>query len=591
MPIHFESLKMVHVLNKVENAATLENPAGLLSDQWTPLEGLLHWEHAQPDAVFMSQPHAEGVTSYTWKETASQVRRIAAYLESLSFPKGSRIALLGKNSAHWMMADLAIWMAGHVSVPVYPSLNPQTFSYILKHSQSKLVFLGQVDNWVSMQEGLNPDALLVELPGAPLFDSLRSNSAQARPSWDSLIAATPPMQDVDTRTEDELASIVYTSGTTGVPKGVMLGFKSFQVSSQAYSQVAPVSLDDRMLSYLPLAHVFEGAVVFATALRHGCQIFFIESLATFNRDIKQARPTIFHCVPRLWVKFQQSVFQTVSESDLQAQLQNPDTAASSKSAVLESLGLDQVKFAVSGSAPLPTRLLQWYWDLGLQLLEGYGMSEDFSYSHFSRPHAKRIGYVGQPLAGVQRRIDSNGEVLIQSPARMQGYYLEPEKTKESFTEDGFFRTGDMGDIDPEGRLRITGRIKELFKTSKGKYVAPAPIENKLMMNPGIEVACVVGAGQPQAIGLLMLNAEALQKMSQSDKDNLTLALCQLRQAVNNTLDPHEKLDCLVVVNQQWTIANGFLTPTMKIRRNMIEERYSNQIEAWVACGEPVVWQQ
>lgn len=566
---------MLQVLNKIA-----------LQDQWTPLAGLLHWEKNQPNAVFLSQPLADGVQNYTWAGTATQVRRMASYLQSLDYPKGSRIALLGKNSAHWMMADLAIWMAGHVSVPIYPCLNPETFRFILEHSDSKLIFLGQVDDWSVMGEGLDVDTPVVCLPGTTL--NLQSSNVQC---WESILDSECPLTEVSTARPEDLATLVYTSGTTGTPKGVMLSFKSFQVSSQAYSQVTPVGPNDRMLSYLPLAHVFEGAVVFATALRHGCQIFFIESLATFNRDIKRARPTIFHCVPRLWVKFQQSVFHNVSEVALKAQLQNPETANTIRRVVLESLGLDQAKFAVSGSAPLPTQLLQWYWDIGLELLEGYGMSEDFSYSHFSRPGAKRIGYVGQPLAGVERRIGENGEIQIKSPARMLGYYLEPEKTQKAFTDDGFFKTGDMGDIDAQGRLRITGRIKELFKTSKGKYVAPAPIENKLMTNQSIEVACVMGMGEPQPVGLLMLNTESALKMSQSEIGHLTQELSRLKDTVNATLDPHEHLACLVVVSEQWTIANGFLTPTMKIRRNIIEERYAIQIAEWVACKEPVVWQR
>lgn len=552
---------------------------------WTPVSGLLAWEKAQADREFLHQPRADGERVYTWAQVADQSRRMASHLQSLGYPVGTRVAILSKNCAHWFMAELAIWMAGFVSVPIYPSLNSKTMKYILDHSESRLIFLGRVDDWASMAEGLDDGLPVVCLPDAPQI----SNPIRSR-EWESIVQCHAPATDLHAAQSEDLASVVYTSGTTGMPKGVMLSFRSFAISSTLFSHVMDVSSQERMISYLPLAHAFEAAVVFAASLRYGFKVFFNESIKTFTRDVKRARPTIFHSVPRLWVKFQQGVLAATSEEELNERLQNPSSAEYTRRAVLHSLGLDQVKVGLSGSAPLPTQLLQWYRGLGLELLEGYGMSEDFSYSHLSRPGATRIGYVGTPVNGVERRFDDNGELLIKSPSCMLGYYLEPEKTRDAFTADGFFKTGDLGSIDELGRLRITGRIKELFKTSKGKYVAPAPIENKLMVHQRVEVACVMGIGEPQPIGLLMLNPEFRSVMDPAYVECLKEEFSGLMSDVNSALDPHEQLSKLVVVKDQWSIANGFLTPTMKIRRNVVEERYARFVEGWSACSESVIWQ-
>jgi long-chain acyl-CoA synthetase len=554
---------------------------------WTPLDGLYQWERKQPDTIYLTQPDGARVSDYSWTQVGDQVRRMATHVKSLGLPRGSRIALLSKNCAHWIMADLAIWMAGHASVPIYPSLSAETVSYILGHSGAELMFLGRLDDWEGMRSGV-PDRLpIIALPGAPSI-MLRENCLH----WDNLVAITQPLAGEMLRAHDELAALVYTSGTTGQPKGVMITFGAFAVSSNILGQIVPANTMDRMMSYLPMAHVFEGAAVLASSLRNGFRVYFNDSLASFAADLRRARPTIFHSVPRLWVKFQLGVLSKLPQETLDALLQNPASADATRRQVLEQLGLQDVRIAVTGSAPLPSAVLKWYRDLGLELLEGYGMSEDFSYSHVTRPGRARIGYVGEPLAGVERRIANSGEILIKSPARMLGYYKEPDKTREAFTEDGYFRTGDMGEIDGEGRLRITGRVKELFKTSKGKYVAPAPIENKLINHPKIEVVCVTGAGQPQPIGLVMLSAEAQQALKEGgDRSALNREIQALLDHVNTTLDPHECIDFVVIVKEQWTIANGFLTPTMKIKRNVVEKFYESHIERWAKTKLSIIWDQ
>jgi long-subunit acyl-CoA synthetase (AMP-forming) len=259
-----------------------------------------------------------------------------------------------------------------------------------------------------------------------------------------------------------------------------------------------------------------------------------------------------------------------------------------KKKILKGLGLDKARIAISASAPIPAELIQWYQNLGLELLEGYGMSENFAYSHSSEEGASRPGYVGTAMPEVEVRLSEEGEVLVKSPANMLGYYKQPELTQASFTEDGFLKTGDRGEIDPHGRLRITGRTKELFKSSKGKYVAPAPIENMLNAHPMVEQSCVTGNGYPQPLALLLLSEE-LRTKSDLDRAALGAELEQLLASVNRKVEAHERLEFLAVVAEDWQIDNGFLTPTMKIKRNIVEDAYKGMYDAWYAGKAPVVW--
>ncbi|KZY93492.1 hypothetical protein A3744_17940 [Oleiphilus sp. HI0073] len=262
-----------------------------------------------------------------------------------------------------------------------------------------------------------------------------------------------------------------------------------------------------------------------------------------------------------------------------------------KKKVLTGLGLEHCRFAGSGSAPLSEDIINWYRSLGLELLEGYGMSENFAYSHISLPGRSRVGYVGEPLPGVEQRISEIGEIEVNSPANMMGYYKDDEKTKESFTEDGFLLTGDRGEIDDHGRLKITGRTKEIFKTSKGKYVAPAPIENKIISHNEVEMVCVAGAECPQPHALIHLSEEALpQRDDPAFREHLEASLVELLNKVNGTVDPHEALQFAVIVKDTWGIENGFLTPTMKIKRDVIEGQYKDQLDGWYAGKAKVVWE-
>jgi long-chain acyl-CoA synthetase len=549
------------------------------------LQRLYHWERTAPGRVVLTQPMTGGaVRDFTWREVMDETRRMAAYLKSLGFEPGSRIGLMAKNTAHWLMADFAIWMSGHVSVPLYPTLAAGTIRQVLEHSEARLLFIGKLDGWDEMKTGIPADLPRISLPLSPAIDC---------PTWDSVVAATAPLADSPVRDGDELATIIYTSGTTGMPKGVMQSFATFAWSIGAVRRRLDISEHSRILSYLPLAHVAERTLVEHGLLVSGMHVYFADSLATFTADLQRARPTIFFSVPRLWVKFQQGVLAKMPAAKLDRLLGIPVMRSIVAKKVLKALGLAECKVAAGGAAPMPPELLRWYRRLGLRLSEVYGMTENCGVSHATLPELARPGTVGVPYDGVKSRIDPvTSEIQVWSPGQMLGYYKEPELTQQALTEDGWLRTGDKGQLDAEGNLRIVGRVKDLFKTGKGKYVAPAPIEDKLVTHAAVEACCVTGANLGQPVALVMLNAEAIQRaIDTAARAALEESLALHLRDVNALLDPHEQLDCLVVVSDGWTVDNDLVTPTFKVKRNRIEAVYAQYYERWVAERKAVVWQR
>ena len=555
-----------------------------VADDTLALQRLYHWERTTPDRVAYTQPLGGGaVRDLTWREVLDQTRRMAAWLQAQGWPAGSRIALLSKNTAHWLMTDFAIWMAGHVSVPLYPTLAAGTIRQILEHSEAKMLFVGKLDGWAGMKPGIPPGLPCVALPLAPPNDY---------PQWDDLIAKTAPLQGHPVRPADELSTIMYTSGTTGAPKGVMHTFGTFAWSvASGLKRVPQINNSARMLSYLPLSHVAERTLVEHGQLAVGMHVYFAESLETFTADLQRARPTVFFSVPRLWVKFQQGIHQKMPAAKLERLLKIPILRGIVKKKILTALGLDQCEFAAGGAAPMPPDLLRWYSKLGLDIVEVYGMTENCGVSHATLPGHPRPGTVGLPYEGIQSRLDpTTAEIQVKCPGLMLGYYKEPELSKAAFTDDGWLKTGDKGALDGEGNLRITGRVKDLFKTSKGKYVAPAPIEDRLVMHGAIEACCVTGANLGQPLALAMLNAvAAAEAASAAGRAALEASLAAHVKGINEQLDPHEQLDCLVVTVDPWTVDNDLITPTFKVKRNRIEDMFAANYERWVGARKTVLW--
>ncbi len=540
------------------------------------LERVFRWERERGDELYMVQPLGGGkVREYTWKSAVGEARRLAAYLQSLGYPHGSRVAVLAKNSAHFMLFDLAAWMAGYVTVPLYPTVTHETVRYVLEHSESRLLFAGKLDEWDKQEEGVPEGVTVLACDLSP--ESVKKRAGVVM--WEDVVAKHEPLGGQPVRKPDDYATIIYTSGSTGVPKGVVHDFAGIAAAVKGSAREFGLVATDRTISYLPLAHAFERTVIESCSFVVGFQVFFAESLDTFVADIQRARPTIFHSVPRLWLKFQAGVHKKMDPARLRLLLKLPIIKNVVRKKVLTGLGLEQARAAITGSAPIPAELIEWYHALGLELCEGYAMSENFSYSHFSRPGDSKPGTVGQAAPDVECKLGDDGEVLVKSPASMVGYYRQPELTDESFTADGFLRTGDRGVIDADGRLRIVGRTKELFKTSKGKYIAPAPIESELQATGLVELACVTGSGLPQPVAIVSPAEHLRPKAASSEgRAELEATLRELLGTINAKLPAHEKLDRLYVAKEAWTIENEMLTPTMKIRRAAIDSRYGKHVQ-------------
>jgi long-subunit acyl-CoA synthetase (AMP-forming) len=513
---------------------------------------------------------------------------MAAHLRSRGLPEGARIAMLSKNCAHFVMAEIAIWMAGYTTLAIFPTETAETVGYVLSHSGASLLFVGKLDTWAHQKPGVPQDLPCIAFPLAP--------EGHGFETWDEIVARTPPLTGNPSREPEELAVLLYTSGSTGTPKGVMHSFERFTAASVGINEDLRERIGqhtaNRVLSYLPLSHIFERTWIEGSSLIDGrTQMFFAEALDTFLADLQRARPTLFISVPRLWLKFQQGVFAKMPPAKLERLLKIPILGKIVAKKVRTGLGLDQVLMAGSGSAPIPPDLIAWYRRIGLNLFEGYGMTEDCAYSFTSNAAHNAPGYVGVKMKGVEARLSPEGEVLIKSPGQLVGYYKRPDLDAESFTPDGFFRTGDLGEFSPDGMLKLTGRAKELFKTAKGKYVAPAPIENLINAHPMVELSLVSGVGQPAAYAMILLSETLRPRQHESSvREQVNAELSRLLDEVNAAVADYEQLKMFVIAREPWSIENGCLTPTMKIRRGRIEKMLEPEIERWYANKQKVLWQ-
>ncbi len=540
-----------------------------------PLERFAHWLAVQPDTVWLRQPINGQWHDLTWRQVDDQARRLASALHAMGCLPGDRVALLSKNCAQWFISDLAIMMAGLVSVPLYPLQSAESIAYVLEHAQCKVILLGKLDDAEKLQAGIGPQLTRIALPYPTL---------PCAHDWHALLAMHEPLQTVAVQHPEQLLTLVYTSGTTGNPKGVMLSVHAMAFTAANACREMHMGVADQFFSFLPLSHVAERFMVEFNSLYCGAPVAFVESMETFARDLQHIRPTVFFAVPRLWTRFQQGVLEKLPQAKLNRLLRIPLLGALLARKIRRALGLDRARIMISGAAAISCGLLEWYQRIGLTLCEGYGMSENVAYGTFNRPGQVRFGTVGRPMQGLEVRIADDGEILFRSPTLMQGYYREPAKTAEALV-DGWLHTGDKGELDSDGYLRITGRVKDIFKTTKGKYVAPALIEGEIAKNALVEQVCVMGSNLDQPLALIELSPAARQLPEAQVSADLQSTLARL----NGQLQPHERVSHFVLVREPWTPNNGCMTPTMKIRRNVLEARYA-ELVATLPARQPLVWE-
>ena len=541
----------------------------------SPLTLLYKREAETPNDHYMTQPIGDGNKTFTWGETMGLARKLAARINTYRYPKGTRIAILGKNTAEWVITDIAIMLAGHVSVPIFSTAGKDTISFVLEHAECPMMFVGKLDNNKAVNEIANDNLLTVGFPYSGI---------EAKIAWDEFVDIEPldknPVPDLN-----DIMTIIYTSGSTGQPKGVVHTYQTVCWAAQNSLNAMTVTSQDRAMSYLPLAHITERVLVEFASFYSGMTLHFVESLDTFTRDVKSCQPTLFISVPRLWTKFQMGVLAKIPQKKLNFLLSLPIIGKKVAKKVRGEMGLGSARLWASGSAPLAPAIIEWFHTIGIDISEGWGMTENCAYGTSSVPfRTDKIGAIGSAYSGVTIRIaEEDGEIQVKSPCNMIGYYKDQEKTSEVFTNDQYLRTGDKGVMDDEGFVFITGRLKDIFKTEKGKYVAPAPIEAKIMENSIVEQVCVTGTSLPQPIALLVLSQEA----SKHSKDVVTQNLETTLNSINADLESHLRLDRIVIFKDEWSIENDLLTPTLKVKRHVIEEKFKSVIVG--GHRDKVVW--
>ena len=542
----------------------------------SPLSAFLHWETRIPENLFLKQPLNGQVVERTYKSSGDEIRRMASALKALDIPAKSKIAILSKNCAEWVMADLSIMMAGHISVPIYPTLGAETIQLILEHSESKVIFIGKLDNYEEQKPGIR-DIYKIGVKAYGINEDL---------SWEELVKKNEPLTEIPEQDSDNLLTIMYTSGTTGVPKGVMHTIGNIAQTAQTAISIIPMPDHPRFFSYLPLSHVAERVAVELHGIYRGSTFSFPESIETFAADLEATKPHLFFAVPRIWSKFQEKILEKMPQQKLKKLLSIPILGGIVKKKIVKKLGLSEATFIASGAAPIAVSLQEWYAKLGITVHQCYGMTEDCILSHYNLPGSNKNGSVGRALPGVTGKLSEEGEICIKSDVLMKGYYKEPELTAEMFDEEGILKTGDIGEYDHDGYLIITGRVKDQFKTDKGKYISPAPVELELLKNPDIEQVCLVGMGIPQPIALVITSLVAKNKSQQDLVKCLEHSISEL----NPTLEKHEKIEKIVVMKEDWTIDNGLLTPTLKVKRNQVEKIHMGYYKSWFEREEKVIFE-
>ncbi len=550
-------------------------------------EYFYHWVREKPNYPFLKQPEGALWKTMTYHEACDVASRMAKWFELAGLQKGDHIAIYSKNCYHWILADLAIMIGGFVSVPLYYNLSATQLGKVIKLSDAKAVFIGKLETWSTAHaEEIPNDIKIIRFPH--YNGNAQITQGQA---WDDIVLDTPPILEKYIPSPQELWTILFTSGTTGTPKGVM------HVHHSPVQIIKDDSKNDwigiannpapRLLSYLPLNHVAEKIGVYAVALMLGGTVSFGESIETFAKNLQDTQPTMFFAVPRIWTKFYLAVVNKLSLKRQSVLFRIPIISRIVKRKIRYGLGLSKAKVVATGSAITPTYLKEWYSTLGIHLIEAYGMTEVCgSITNTPMLNAPKDS-VGKPIPGCEVKVDpETGEVLMKSPYMMKGYYKDEELTQKVL-KNGWLHSGDRGLFDENGFLKIIGRVSDAFKTSKGKFITPNPLEEKIEKNVLIEQVCIAGLGIPQPIAIVNLSEVAMTASKEEIEDSLLSTLSSL----NKDLANYTRVSTVVIDKNTWNTENAFLTPTLKIRRGEIDEQYSQYFQDWHQRTENIIWHE
>lgn len=552
--------------------------------------------------------------TYSTKQYIDKVNYISYGLMQLGVKKGDRIASISNNRPEWNFLDMALHQLGAIHVSIYPTISESDYEYILNHAEVKMVF---VSGWDLLRKIQNIIDRIPALKGQVYtFRNLRGYKHLNEVIELGIANPSPQyLEEIkDSITPDDVVTLIYTSGTTGNPKGVMLTHANILNNVKAVLPIIPIRDNSRCLSYLPLCHVYERMMIY-TWQYLGISIYYTENIATIADDLKEIRPDIFTTVPRLLEKFydriiavghkqkgvKKRIFFWANKIAQDFELEGKSWIYRKKLKIARKLVLSKWKNAlggnfsviVSGGAAIQPLISRIFWAMDVPVLEGYGLTETspvIAVSNFF-PDGLKIGTVGPPLPGIEVKIGEDGEVLTRGHCVMKGYFKSPELTAEAIDEDGWFHTGDIGEFEPEGQLRITGRKKEMFKTAFGKYVVPTIIENKFAEESIIDAIMVVGENQPYAAALIVPEFNDLRNWCNNKGITYTTneemiqhpeVLKQFKKVVdrcNKNFGDTEQVKRYKLIGYSWSVDTGELTPTLKLRRKFIMKKHKELIDS------------
>lgn len=536
------------------------------------------------DRPYLHQPFGDTWETYSWAEVGDKARRLATWLKKQCSKEKAHISIVSRNCREWAISDIAIQMAGFISVPFYANLNGKQLAEVIDLGDVDLVLFGKVDGWEDMKKGIPEGLPVAKFPnykGNPVID--------IGTDWATIMEENEPIEGNFIPKPEDIWSIIFTSGTTGTPKGAFYTHKKVGIIADYphYNYWLDVveGKENRFFSFLPLNHIAERQLLVAS-ISKGVEIFFTESLDKFAQNLRDARPTCFFAVPRIWTKLKQGILAKMPQKKLDRMLSIPFVNSIVKNKLKKALGLDKARVVITGAAPMSKHDVEWWIKTGFPLSDAYGQTENFAICSYSPVGKIKAGAVGIAHDDVELKIDpDNQELLVRTSLIMNGYYKDEEKTAETI-RDGWLYTGDAAKVDEDGYLFITGRVKDTFKTEKGQFIVPAKVENLYGNNEDIEQLCLLGLGMPHPIMVIIPSESGGSKA----KDELEESLQTTMKAVNQKLPNYTRVGTMVVSKDPFTVENGLLTPTLKVKRFNVNAKYRDVLRGYCEDSKKVIWE-